>query len=101
MWRTISAAFEPYFSRRREQSYAHPPALHARLLRAYASARGSHAHCALSSLAGNVDDHHRVAVADLILCLGDRVRAAIEEAIPAVRADRRRAIGDDLSAPDG
>src|SRR5215472_8404743 len=34
---------------------------------------------ALTSLAGNVDDHHRVAVADLILCQAGRVRATIEK----------------------
>jgi len=34
---------------------------------------------ALSSLAGNVDAHHRIAVADLILCQGGRVRATIEK----------------------
>ncbi len=41
---------------------------------------------ALSSLAGNVDAHHRVAVADLIL-VQPRVRATVEDLIRAMRPD--------------
>jgi hypothetical protein len=35
---------------------------------------------ALASLAGNVDDHHRVAVADLVL-VQDRVRETVERLV--------------------
>jgi anaerobic magnesium-protoporphyrin IX monomethyl ester cyclase len=41
---------------------------------------------ALSSLAGNVDDHHRVAVADLILAHG-RVRATVERLVRELQPD--------------
>jgi radical SAM superfamily enzyme YgiQ (UPF0313 family) len=41
---------------------------------------------ALTSLAGNIDSHHRVAVADLILVQG-RVRATIEQLIKQVDPD--------------
>ncbi len=41
---------------------------------------------ALTSLAGNVDAHHRVAVADLILVQGD-VRAALERLVRALAPD--------------
>jgi anaerobic magnesium-protoporphyrin IX monomethyl ester cyclase len=41
---------------------------------------------ALTSLAGNVDAHHRVAVADLVL-VQHRVRAALEELVDKLRPD--------------
>jgi radical SAM superfamily enzyme YgiQ (UPF0313 family) len=41
---------------------------------------------ALSSLAGNVDDHHRVAVADLILAQG-RVRETVERLVRELQPD--------------
>jgi radical SAM superfamily enzyme YgiQ (UPF0313 family) len=41
---------------------------------------------ALTSLAGNVDDHHRVAVADLILALG-RIRESIEKLVQTWKPD--------------
>ncbi len=41
---------------------------------------------ALSSLAGNVDPHHRVAVADLIL-VQDRVRETVERLVTAYQPD--------------
>jgi hypothetical protein len=40
---------------------------------------------ALSSLAGNVDPHHRVAVADLIL-VQDRVRETVERLVTGLFA---------------
>src|SRR6185436_1321612 len=41
---------------------------------------------ALTSLAGNVDPHHRVAVADLIL-VQDRVQATVERLLRDIRPD--------------
>jgi len=41
---------------------------------------------ALSSLAGNVDPHHRVAVADLVL-VQDRVRETIEQLVAEHKPD--------------
>ena len=55
---------------------------------------------ALTSLAGNVDPHHSVAVADLIL-VQDRVRATVEALLDRHRARRRRPVGDDVPAPHG
>ena len=55
---------------------------------------------ALSSLAGNLDPHHRVAVADLILAQGavtDDRGAPRPRAVPRPR----RAVGDDVPAKDG
>ena len=52
---------------------------------------------ALTSLAGNVDPHHRVAVADLILVQG-RVRATVDRLVRRAPARRRRAVGDDVPA---
>ena len=54
---------------------------------------------ALASLAGNVDPHHRVAIADLILAppdVSEHRRAAGARAA----ARRRRPVGDDVSARD-
>ena len=55
---------------------------------------------ALASLAGNVDPHHRVAIADLILVQAS-VRTTVERLVREIDAGRRRAVGDDLSARDG
>ena len=55
---------------------------------------------ALASLAGNVDPHHRVAIADLIL-VQSSVRADRRAAGADVAAGRRRSVGDDVSACDG
>jgi radical SAM superfamily enzyme YgiQ (UPF0313 family) len=41
---------------------------------------------ALSSLAGNVDPHHRIAIADLIL-VGKRIRATIEDLVERIQPD--------------
>ena len=52
---------------------------------------------ALASLAGNVDPHHHVAIADLVLaqCVGAADGRAAD---PRRAARRRRPVGDDLSA---
>ena len=50
---------------------------------------------ALSSLAGNLDAHHRVAVADLILVQGG-VRSTVERLVRAGRLERD---GDRLRIP--
>ena len=55
---------------------------------------------ALASLAGNIDCHHRVAIADLIL-VQTTVRPTIRAAGPRDRARRGRPVGDDLPAPHG
>ena len=54
---------------------------------------------ALASLAGNVDPHHRVAIADLIL-VQPRCRATVERLVRELAARRRRPVGDDVSARD-
>ena len=54
---------------------------------------------ALASLAGNVDPHHRVSIADLIL-VQSRVRQTGRAAGPRAAARRRRPVGDDVSAHD-
>ena len=54
---------------------------------------------ALASLAGNVDPHHRVAIADLILVQRPR-RADGRAAGARAAARRRRPLGDDVSARD-
>ena len=41
---------------------------------------------ALSSLAGNIDPHHRIAVADLIL-VARRIRATVEELMERIQPD--------------
>ena len=55
---------------------------------------------ALASLAGNVDPHHRVAVADLVL-----VQRIVPETVTRLvddrAAGRRRSVGHDVSAQDG
>ena len=52
---------------------------------------------ALSSIAGNVDPHHRVAIADLIL-VQSRVVPTIERLMRECRARCRRHVGHDVSA---
>jgi anaerobic magnesium-protoporphyrin IX monomethyl ester cyclase len=51
---------------------------------------------ALTSLAGNIDSHHRVAVADLILS-----HRQVRETVTGLVREVDRALGDDLPAPDG
>ena len=55
---------------------------------------------ALASLAGNVDPHHRVAIADLILVQG-RVGPTIARLMRELRPGRRRPVGHDVPARDG
>ena len=55
---------------------------------------------ALASLAGNVDAHHDVAVADLVL-VQHAVPQTVRELVTANSARRRRPVGDDVSAADG
>ena len=52
---------------------------------------------ALASLAGNVDSHHRVAIADLILSQG-RVGPTVARLVGEHRTRRRRPVGDDVPA---
>ena len=54
---------------------------------------------ALASLAGNVDPHHRVAIADLILVQG-RVGPTVARLLQELAAGRRRPLGDDVPARD-
>ena len=53
---------------RNEEVHERPAALHAGFVRAHARPRGPHAERRFNVLAGNVDSHHKVAVADPILC---------------------------------
>ena len=52
---------------------------------------------ALASLAGNVDPHHQVAIADLIL-VQTSVRRTVERLVRDHPAGCRRPVGDDVSA---
>ena len=52
---------------------------------------------ALASLAGNVDPHHQVAVADLVL-VQHAVRRTVERLMREHRARCRRPVGHDLPA---
>ena len=54
---------------------------------------------ALASLAGNVDPHHTVSIADLILAQRSVV-ATVTRPGHRAAARRRRSLGDDLSAED-
>ena len=53
---------------------------------------------ALASLAGNVDRHHRVSVADLVLAQAPVRRGRAADA--RRRSRPRRPLGDDVSAQD-
>ena len=55
---------------------------------------------ALTSLAGNIDPHHKVAVADLIL-VPKRVRETVCAAGPHDKSGRGRPVRDDFSAQNG
>ena len=55
---------------------------------------------ALTSLAGNVDAHHEVSVADLVLAQS-AVRQTVEQLVRGLRAGCGRTIGHDLPARDG
>ena len=55
---------------------------------------------ALASLAGNVDAHHRVAIADLIL-VQRRVRETVERLMREHRSRRGRAVDHDVPARHG
>ena len=55
---------------------------------------------ALASLAGNIDPHHEVAVADLIL-VQRRVQKNGRAVAAGFPAGRRRPVGHDFSAGDG
>ena len=55
-------------------------------LRTYASSGRSHAQWSLSSLAGNIDSHHQVAIADLILAQS-RVVPTVERLLQTVQPD--------------
>ncbi len=50
---------------------------------------------ALASLAGNLDAHHQVAVADLVLAQS-RVKATVEHLVTLAATRRRRLVGDDV-----
>ena len=54
---------------------------------------------ALTSIAGNFDPHHRVAVADLIL-VQRQVRETVTRLVRELASGRRRLVDHDLSAPD-
>ena len=54
---------------------------------------------ALSSLAGNIDSHHQVAVADLIL-VQHKVRETVEQLVRRAQPRRCGTIGNDLPAQD-
>ena len=54
---------------------------------------------ALASLAGNVDPHHTVSIADLILAQRS-VRETVTRLVTDAAAGRRRSLGDDLPAED-
>ncbi len=54
---------------------------------------------ALASLAGNVDPHHQVAIADLVLVQQAVVRT-VERLMHEIRSGSRRAVGDDIPAAD-
>ena len=51
---------------------------------------------ALASLAGNLDPHHDVAIADLVLAQSS-VRRTVEHLMRPASAGSRRPVGDDLS----
>jgi hypothetical protein len=53
---------------------------------------------ALTSLAGNVDPHHRVAAADLVLVVQDGVRETVERLVGLGREARIIAADDDVCA---
>ena len=55
---------------------------------------------ALASLAGNIDPHHRVAVADLVLAQSSYVET-VEHLVAERSTRRRRPLGDDVSAIHG
>ena len=79
--------------------YERPAALDAGFVRAHAAGRGPDAERRAASLAGNVDPHHRVAIADLILVQAEVV-ATDRAADARARARRRRPVGHDVSARD-
>ena len=55
---------------------------------------------ALASLAGNLDPHHVVAIADLVL-VQRRSAPTVERLMRDLQPGGRRAVGDDVSARDG
>ena len=54
----------------------------------------------LASLAGNVDPHHQVAIADLILAQSS-VQATVVRLMRAAPASAGRPVGDDIPAQHG
>ena len=53
---------------------------------------------ALASLAGNLDAHHQVSIADLVL-VQDRVGPTVERLVRTLNPDARRPVDHDLPAP--